>query len=163
VARVFEGLGEFADFDAYFDALFAFFADPANWIADPEARNVLARLRASGIKLGIISNFDYRIYAILEGLGLKADFDSITISSEAGFAKPSPEVFRAALRKHSVFAAESIHVGDSEPLDVAGAKSTGMAAVLIDRAHTGPVLIRDGTAKAGSLASVLDVAQRLLA
>ena len=37
VADTFAGLGEFSDFDAYFDALFAFFADPAHWRADDEA------------------------------------------------------------------------------------------------------------------------------
>src|SRR5208282_208598 len=103
--------GEFRDFDAYFEALFAFFADSANWRADPEAREVLGRLKDSRVALGVISNFDYRLYGILEGLGLAAAFDSITISSEAGFAKPSAEVFRAALRKHSVQSAESMHVG----------------------------------------------------
>ncbi len=120
VAGGFEGLGDFDDFDACFDALFAFFADAGNWRAGPEVREVLGRLKDKGIALGVISNFDYRLYGILEGLGLAAAFDSITISSEAGFAKPSPEVFRAALRKHSVRSAESLHVGDSEPLDSPG-------------------------------------------
>ena len=34
VAETFAPLGSFADFEAYFDALFAHFADPASWIAD---------------------------------------------------------------------------------------------------------------------------------
>ncbi len=97
VARVFAEVGQvegqFDDFDAYFDALFAFFAEPGNWVADPEAPPMLRRLRNGGFVLGIISNFDHRLYRILEGLGLAADFDSVTISSEAGFAKPSPELF----------------------------------------------------------------------
>jgi len=161
VARVFEGLGKFHDFDAYFDALFAFFGAAANWSADPEAPQVLGRLKDSGVALGVISNFDYRLYGILEGLGLKSAFDSITISSEAGFAKPAPELFRAALRKHSARSAESLHVGDSEPLDVQGAGAAGIPAVLLDRGYHGPVLIGERTAKAGSLAYVLEVAQRL--
>jgi hypothetical protein len=46
VADTFAGLGEFADFDAFFDALFAFFANPANWKPVPEAAAALSRLKA---------------------------------------------------------------------------------------------------------------------
>ena len=132
VKSTFAGLAEFADFDAYFDALFAFFADPANWTCDPDAPALLVALRESGIELGVISNFDFRIYAILQALGLRRYFDSITISSEAGYAKPSPEIFRMALARHEFPAAEALHVGDSEALDVGGARAAGIAVVLID-------------------------------
>ncbi len=132
VRSTFAGLGDFADFDAYFDALFAFFADPANWTCDRDAPVLLAALRESGLGLGVISNFDYRIYAILDALGLRRHFDSITISSEAGYAKPAPEIFRLALQRHSLAAADALHVGDSQALDVAGACAAGLAAVLVD-------------------------------
>jgi putative hydrolase of the HAD superfamily len=137
VRSTFAGLGDFADFDAYFDALFAFFADPANWTCDRDAPALLAALRESGLEVGLISNFDYRIYAILDALGLKRHFDSITISSEAGYAKPAPEIFHIALERHSVHADEALHVGDSEALDVAGAHAAGVAAVLVDPDATG--------------------------
>lgn len=132
VRSTFAGLGAFTDFDAYFDALFAFFADPANWTCDRDAPVLLAALRESGLGLGVISNFDYRIYAILDALGLRRHFDSITISSEAGYAKPAPEIFRLALQRHSLPAADALHVGDSEALDVLGAHAAGIAAVLVD-------------------------------
>lgn len=132
VRSTFAGLGAFSDFDAYFDALFAFFADPANWTCDRDAPVLLAALRESGLGLGVISNFDYRIYAILDALGLRRYFDSITISSEAGYAKPAPEIFRLALQRHSLTAADALHVGDSEALDVSGAHAAGIAAVLVD-------------------------------
>jgi putative hydrolase of the HAD superfamily len=134
VRRTFAEIGAFADFEAYFDALFAFFADPANWTCDPDARALLTALRESALGLGVISNFDYRIYAILEALGLKRYFDSITISSEAGYAKPAPEIFRMALERHSVRPEQVLHVGDSEALDIAGARAAGIAAVLVDPA-----------------------------
>ena len=138
VRATFAGIGDFADFDAYFDALFAFFGDPANWICDPDAPVLLAALAESGLELGVISNFDYRIYAILEGLGLGRHFTSITISSEAGYAKPAPEIFRLALERHALPAQQALHVGDSEPLDVAGARAAGIAAVLVDPEAVGP-------------------------
>lgn len=132
VRATFAGIGHFTDFDAYFDTLFAFFADPANWTCDSAAAALLAALSERGIALGVISNFDHRIYRILEALGLRRYFDSITISSEAGYAKPSPEIFRMALKRHSLRAADAVHVGDSEPLDIGGARAAGLAAVLVD-------------------------------
>jgi putative hydrolase of the HAD superfamily len=132
VARTFEGVGNFSDFDAYFEELFAFFADPAHWIRDPEAQTVLAGLKSRDLVLGVISNFDHRIYRILDGLDLTRFFDSLTISSEVGYAKPSPEIFRAALARHSLTPTQAIHVGDSEALDIAGASAAGLRAVLID-------------------------------
>jgi len=132
VRTTFAGIGTFSDFNAYFDALFAFFADPANWVCDPEAPMLLAALRESGLKLGVVSNFDHRIYRILEALGLSRYFESVTISSEAGYAKPSPEIFRIALAHHAVAPAQALHVGDSETLDGVGARAAGIAVVLVD-------------------------------
>ncbi|HUO06669.1 MAG TPA: HAD-IA family hydrolase [Candidatus Binataceae bacterium] len=133
VADTFAPLGKFNDFDAYFDALFAYFADPAHWQVFPEAADVLARLKDRGVAIGVISNFDYRVYGILEGLDLARHFDSITISSEAGYAKPHPDIFSAALSRHRVGPHEAVHVGDSERLDIAAARAAGMTALLIDR------------------------------
>src|SRR5438477_387604 len=66
VARSFEGLGIFRDFDAFFDALFVYFGDSAHWRVDPQALPAMRRLKDRGLKLGVISNFDYRLYQILE-------------------------------------------------------------------------------------------------
>ncbi|HEY6421553.1 MAG TPA: HAD-IA family hydrolase [Candidatus Binataceae bacterium] len=134
VADTFEPLGTLPDFDAYFEALFSYFADPAHWQADDEATAVLQRLKDRGLKLGVISNFDYRLYHILDGLGLTPYFDSITISSEAGYAKPSAKVFEVALQTAGVAPDEAMHVGDSEHLDLAAAEAAGLLAVLVD--HT---------------------------
>jgi putative hydrolase of the HAD superfamily len=159
VAESFKGLGTFDDFDAYFDALFAHFADPANWGADPEAAPMLNRLKNSGLELGVISNFDFRVYRILDGLDLTRFFDSITISSEAGYAKPRREIFAAALARHGIEAAEAVHVGDSAHLDFEAAGAAGLGAVLLDPAFEGAPRISGRTARISSLASMNDVAQ----
>jgi putative hydrolase of the HAD superfamily len=161
VAATFSGLGELKDFDAYFDALFAFFADPAHWIADTDASRTLQHLKDSGLALGMISNFDHRLYRILDGLGLSRFFDSVTISSEAGYAKPAAELFRIALARHSVQPAEALHIGDSEHLDLAGAAEAGIAAVLIEPYASPRLSIADRTARVSSLGAVIEAAQRL--
>lgn len=160
VAASFAGLGTFTNFDDYFDELFAFFADPSNWRPDPQAEPALAHLRAAGFDLGMVSNFDYRLYRIVAGLGLTRHFASITISSEAGYAKPAPEIFRIALAKHGIMAAEAMHVGDVEQLDIAGARAAGIPAILLDPAATEPLRREGRSARAASLAAVVDAARQ---
>src|SRR5260370_6082457 len=160
VAETFAKLGSFADFEAYFAALFDYFADPKHWVADNEAARMLLRLKEGGIQLGVISNFDYRLYRIFDGLNLSRHFDSITISSEAGYAKPRREVFEFALARAGLNADDAMHVGDSEHLDFAPAAEAGMMAILIDRERplTAPI-VTGRTARISSLATVIEVAQ----
>jgi putative hydrolase of the HAD superfamily len=158
VANTMEPLGTLSDFDAYFDALFSYFADPDHWQADDEATAVLQRLKDRGLKLGVISNFDHRLYRILDGLGLTPYFDSITISSEAGYAKPSARIFETALSSVGVAPGEAMHVGDSEHLDLAAADAAGLLAVLIDPAQApGPAVVAGRRARIFALACMPDL------
>jgi len=161
VAETFGGLGQFTDFEAYFAELFEFFGDPANWIADPQAAAVLEELRAQRLFLGVLSNFDYRLYRILEGLDLARYFDSVTISSEAGYAKPSPGAFQAALARHGLSPAETLHVGDSEHHDLAGAEALGIAVVLIVPGTPEKLSLSGRTARVATLAAIPEAAHRL--
>jgi putative hydrolase of the HAD superfamily len=54
-------------------------------------------------------------------------------SSDHGFMKPHPEIFRAALDLMRVPAAEAAMVGDSLAHDVAGARGVGMRGILLAR------------------------------
>ncbi len=133
VAETFAGLYRFENFDGFFAALFEFFADPANWIVYDDVPPALDELRAQGLRLAVVSNFDARLYRILAGLGLDRYFDSVTISSEAGYAKPAPELFEFALSRSGASADQALHVGDAPHLDVTGATAAGIEAVLIRR------------------------------
>jgi putative hydrolase of the HAD superfamily len=157
----FEELDRFRDFEGFFDALFAYFANPAHWQVDPHAVAILTHLKERGFQLGVISNFDSRLYAILENLQLKPLFNSITISSEAGYAKPRREVFAAALAKHGLEALEAMHVGDSPHLDFDASHAVGMAAVLLDPKLDEPLNIGDRKALIRSLAYLKEVTQVL--
>ena len=161
VTRSFDGLGEFSDFDAFFEALFAYFGNPAHYRVDPEAMPELQRLKNSGLRLGVISNFDFRLYEILQDLGLSAIFDSVTISSEAGYAKPRREVFAAALARHGLRPGEAMHVGDSHRLDFEASHAAGMTAVLLDPGLDVPTNIEDRKARIRSLAYLKEVTQVL--
>ena len=82
---------------------------------------------------GIISNFDSRIYSVLQLLDLREFFGSITISTEARAAKPDPKIFAIALDKHNCSPSSAWHVGDSIIHDYKGAKAAQMRGIWINR------------------------------
>jgi putative hydrolase of the HAD superfamily len=133
VHNVFYRVGMFDHFDDYFEDVFQAFAGPAYWTLFPETRGVLSHLKAEGFELGIVSNFDTRLFTILRGLDIEGLFATVTISSLAHAAKPSPRIFHAALEKHLVDPEEAWHVGDSLRDDIEGARKAGVHAVLLDR------------------------------
>jgi putative hydrolase of the HAD superfamily len=120
-------------FDAWFEALYQRFGDPAVWRFYPDVEPVLRRLRERGIKIGVISNWDTRLRRISDGLGLTAQVDFLIISAEAGVRKPSAGIFRMALERAGVRAEEAVHVGDLPEEDGEGARRAGLRPVLIDR------------------------------
>ena len=124
---------ESPNFNAYFDHLFDHFATRAAWDLYPDVVPALAALKGAGLRVGLVSNFDSRVYPLLERLGIAAAFDSVTIPANAGAAKPDPAIFRRALGANNATAEEAAYVGDSVEHDLIPAKALGMAAILIDR------------------------------
>jgi putative hydrolase of the HAD superfamily len=101
--------------------------------AYPEVPDVLARLRESGARLAVVSNWDVSLHDVLERTGLRPLVDAVVISAELGVAKPDPAIFRAALDRLGAAAEGAVHVGDSLEHDVAGARAAGLEAVLVAR------------------------------
>lgn len=133
VRRVFEPAGTFLRFEDYFDELFAYFARADSWELYDDARTTLEDLKGRGLILAMISNFDSRVLEIIRGLDIADYFDSVFISSSAGFAKPDAGIFHQALDRHGIAPDEAIHVGDSPETDVEGALNAGVRPVLLDR------------------------------
>ena len=143
VHNVFYRVGMFERFDDYFQEIFEAFAGPTHWILYPDTGDVLTRLKHRGFELGIVSNFDTRLFGVLRGLGIADLFDTVTISSLAHAAKPSPRIFQVALDQHVVEPDECWHIGDSPSDDVEGATNAGLHAVLLDREGKGPISAPD--------------------
>lgn len=101
--------------------------------AYPEVPDVLARLRAGGARLAVVSNWDVSLHDVLERTGLRRLVDAVVISAELGVAKPDPAIFHAALERLGADAEGAVHVGDSLQADVAGARAAGLQAVLVVR------------------------------
>ncbi len=126
-------LNNFTDFDNFFQELYVYFTTEKPWFIYDEVINVLDQWQQKQIPLGIISNFDTRIYKLLKLLNLEKYFSSITISSEVGAAKPESEIFRSALAKHSCQPEQAWYIGDSFIEDYQGAKQIGMEAFWLQR------------------------------
>ena len=126
-------LPEFVDFPAFFTELYIHFGTPDPWYVYPDVTLALMNWRRLGIELGVLSNFDSRLYLVLQGLGLREYFASITISTQVRAAKPDPEIFKIALNKHKCSPEEAWHIGDSMIDDYQGAKAAGMRGIWINR------------------------------
>ncbi|MDI3317887.1 MAG: HAD-IA family hydrolase [Bacillota bacterium] len=99
---------------------------------DREAEPVLKRLRAAGLRLGVVTNADRHAHTLLQQTGLARHFDLILTSEEAGVEKPDPAIFRAALARLGLEPVEALYVGDQLEVDVRGARAAGLDAVLYD-------------------------------
>lgn len=126
-------LQQFSDFATFFKELYAYFETAAPWFVYPEVPGVLAQWRSQGIELGILSNFDSRLYSVLDALDLAKFFTSITISTEIGAAKPSPTIFAAGLKKHNCQAIAAWHIGDSYEEDYEAAQAVGLQGIWLNR------------------------------
>ena len=120
-------------FPDYFDAVYEEFTHPGIWQLMPGVTDVLRALIQVGIRLGIVSNFDRRLYSILETLGVLTQFEHVIISSEVGADKPSPRIFEEVLRRFDLNPKEVLHVGDEEEIDGIGARSAGMSAFVLGK------------------------------
>jgi putative hydrolase of the HAD superfamily len=138
VERVVRQAGGVAEFEKYFDALFRYYASGAAWRAYPEVLGVLESLRARGMRLAVVSNFDSRLELILRDLGIEPLVDAVIHSTACGAAKPDARIFLRALHALHATPETALHVGDSLDADYHGASSAGMTAVHLCR-RKGPV------------------------
>jgi putative hydrolase of the HAD superfamily len=148
VRQVFARFGEFPRFEDFFVELFAFFRRAEAWTVFADVTATLVALKQQGLRLGVISNFDTRLYDVLRVLGLRAYFDAIHVSTEVGAAKPDPAIFHAALEANGLQPAQALHVGDSWREDVLGAQAAGLTALWLDRSRSaGPAALANRVAR----------------
>lgn len=105
------------------------------WESVPtEVPSCLERFRAMGMRLVVVSNANGTLKAHFQRLGLAGRVDHLLDSFDEGFEKPDPRIFRVGLERAGARAETTIHVGDFYHVDVVGARSAGLRAVLLDAA-----------------------------
>jgi putative hydrolase of the HAD superfamily len=148
-AVVQEQLGTALPLEDVLDALL----EAIRFRAYPEVHETLARLRARGARLAVVSNWDVSLHDVLERTDLRRLVDAVVVSAELGAAKPDPAIFRAALERLGAGPAGAMHVGDSLEHDVAGARAAGVEPVLVVR---GDAVAPDGVRTVSSLVELID-------
>lgn len=95
----------------------------------PGTGAVIAELAQAGVRLVALTNWSAETFPYAEQrFGLLKRFDAIVVSGQEGLAKPDPQIFALALRRHGLTAAETVFVDDS-PANVRAAESLGLAGV----------------------------------
>jgi putative hydrolase of the HAD superfamily len=112
--------------------------------AYPDVPPALRALRALGLRIVVVSNWDHSLHERLVETGLAALVDGAVASAEIGAAKPDRAIFDRALELAGAPADAALHVGDSPEADAAGALAAGLRAVLVarDGLPSGPLGVR---------------------
>lgn len=113
--------------------LYQVFARGSSWQLFDEVESVLESLQADGFRLAVVSNWDRRLHALLDDLGLAGRFETVVVSSEVGHAKPDARIFREAVRQFGLEPVQVLHIGDHRIQDYEGAAAAGLQSFLVDR------------------------------
>jgi putative hydrolase of the HAD superfamily len=119
--------------DGLRDALYERFTDLSSYALFEDVLPTLDQLARSGVTLGIVSNFESWLDALLGALGVRERFAVRVISGLEGMEKPDPAIYRLALDRAQLDASDVAFVGDNPEFDVDPAEALGMTSVLIDR------------------------------
>jgi putative hydrolase of the HAD superfamily len=118
--------------------------------AYPDAAPALGALRARGLALVCVSNWDVSLPEVLERCGLGSLLDAVVTSAGAGARKPDPAIFTRALERARCGPEEALHVGDTPEEDLDGAAAAGIEALL---------LVRDGGGGGRQIGSLAEIEQ----
>ena len=97
----------------------------------PDIKSSLEHLRAKGVRLGVLSNWDFKLQAALEDAGIAHLFDFVLSSAQVGMEKPAREFFERGLALARRFAPDlkardCFYIGDHYEKDVLGARNAGL-------------------------------------
>ena len=140
-------------------------SDQGPMVPYPEAAATLASLRASGLAIGVCSNWGWELDGFLDRVGLLELVDVGVTSARAGARKPHRIIYDVSLRALAVDPADAVFVGDSWEPDVRGPREIGMAAVHVwreeERRGLVPPVLEPGDVRVGDLTGVLAVVEEL--
>lgn len=110
---------------------------PTRNILFPDTIEVLVYLQDKGYQLHLITNgFEEVQHSKLKNSGLDKFFKIVVTSEGSNSLKPQKEIFEFALNKTGATVNESLMIGDTLDVDVAGAFSIGMDAVHVNYNHS---------------------------
>jgi putative hydrolase of the HAD superfamily len=107
----------------------------------PDTAHALAKIRKSGMKIGVFTDVPYGMprELVIEDVGATVivEFvDALITSRDVGFRKPSPATLKSLAAALSCELHEMVYVGN-EKKDIEVARACGCHSILIDRAKHG--------------------------
>ena len=118
--------GQHRAFNGFFAELYQYYADIDAWCVYEDVLPCLDQLDELKVPVIVVSNFDSRLHALLKDFALHDRFRSVLCSSEAGSAKPNPNIFAQACEVLRMPAEQVLHVGDDRRADFEGAREAGL-------------------------------------
>jgi FMN phosphatase YigB (HAD superfamily) len=143
--RVLRGLGLDEDLVA---SLYAVESDPTRNVFADDVAETLARLRAAGLRIGVVSDIHVDIRPAFAAAGLPVDV--FTLSFEQGVQKPDPAMFSRTLSALDLAPAEALMVGDRSRPDGAAVELGIPTLLLPPLAHPSDRRLHFVTALCGS-------------
>lgn len=98
----------------------------------PGTEKALTIFQAMGYQMHVIGNADGMLEQRLVKGNLRKYFGIVIDSHIVQIEKPDPRIFKMALEATNCEPQEALYVGDVYEVDIAGAKSVGMQAILVD-------------------------------
>lgn len=96
------------------------------------AVDTLTRLRAAGLRIGLVSNCSSDVRDMLDTSALGSLLDTVVLSAEVGLMKPDAGIFQLAARRLAVEPHTCLYVGDGNDGELDGAARAGMKPILLD-------------------------------
>ncbi|MBD5531305.1 MAG: HAD family hydrolase [Lachnospiraceae bacterium] len=101
-----------------------------------EILDVLQKLKAENIKLGLISNADCIDCKYWNQSPLSPYFDDAIFSCDVGLLKPDRQIYELAMQRLHVSPEDSLFVGDGGSNELCDAKEAGMGTVFSEMLET---------------------------
>lgn len=131
-----EAAGAAGDLDAVALRIVELESDPAHFALYEDTVPALERLRNAGVRMSVVSNHVWRLGQVIASLGIAPFINAVISSAQAGYRKPHPRIFAAAIEAVGSKPHELLFVGNNIADDVEAPRAAGMRAVLLDRAGT---------------------------
>ena len=131
---------------------------PTRTLLFPDTIETLDYLAGKGYRMHLITNgFEETQHSKLINSGLQKYFNEVITSEGSQSLKPHKEIFDFALRRTGASLNESIMIGDSLEIDIAGAMNAGMDQIFVNHTSLVPDTTIQATYTVTSLKELEDI------